>query len=185
MRAIGIVILCEVGGSAVTETARLCQEDTVINRFSSAGAAALAAAVLLTVGAFGASTANAGLNCVIGTPTVGTDSVPEAAVAQVAPTCTPTQPAQIRSATPTQTATPKATDTVEPSATVAASTSTPVPPAPSATKAGGGVGAGIQGPNTGTGGGTSGGLSVWLEGAIALVVIGGGTLAYGLRRRSA
>jgi len=159
----------------------LCQEDRLINRFTLSGTIAVGvAAAMLLMSSLSASPARAGENCTIGEPVE-----PSGITAlQELPTCTPTV-GIIKSATPTSTATPEATETelTEPSATVAPST--PVPPAATATKAGGGVGAGIQGPNTGTGdGGSGGGLTLWVTGAVALIVIGGGSVAYGLRRRS-
>ena len=129
-----------------------------------------------------APTVSAGITCVTVTPTIALGTIPQAFTSQQLPICTATSPAQVRSATPTITATPAATDTPVPP-TSAPSTSTPVPPAATATTAGGGVGAGIQGPNTGTGA-TSGGGAPWLLVAMAaLALLGGGTLAYGVRRR--
>lgn len=83
--------------------------------------------------------------------------------------------------TPTQTSTAESTNT-------AVATSTPQvvnTPAPSATRpSGGNEGVSVKPPNTGSGG-ASGGPGIWLValGAI-LVASGGGSLLYGVRRRS-
>ena len=163
----------------------------MVNRFTLVGTAALVAAIaLLGFSARQAGTAFAGITCVTVTDTPGplTMSQTSGGVtlvgfhAQVA-ICTPTSPAQVRSATPTSSATAAASSTAVP-ATRAPSTATPVPPAATATTPGGGVGSGIQGPNTGTGDGSSGGTAWWLVASfVALVALGGGTLAYGVRHR--
>lgn len=94
-----------------------------------------------------------------------------------------TAPAVVRSATPTRTATPQATDTE-----LAAPATATVPPAPPAspTKVGGGVGAGITGPNTGSGAAAPSGAPVralLLTLAAVLAVAGGGIAATGRVRR--
>jgi len=99
-------------------------------------------------------------------------------------TCTPTPPQIVRTATPTFTVTPAATNTSAP-ATQAPVTNTPVPPAPSATSPSGApAGAAIQPPNTGSGpSGAGPSVLPLLMGAVALMVAGGGTLAVAARRR--
>jgi hypothetical protein len=61
-------------------------------------------------------------------------------------------------------------------------TNTPVPP--TKTPSGGNEGASVRPPNTGTGDGSRGGVSVWLVAAGGLLaMVGGGSLLAGMRRR--
>lgn len=158
-----------------------------------AGSAALVAGMFaVAFGAFGAgSAAQAGQTTVIpcdatptATPTeiILTGRIGGGNVVFVAgettqspvPTCTPTSPAHTH--TPTPSATPE--DTATPGVT-----STPVPASPTNTPSGD-PGGDVSPPDTGTGPGDNGGMNYWFVIAgLALLTVGGGAVALGMRRR--
>src|SRR5581483_416554 len=161
------------------------------NRLIMIGTAAIAAAAAMVVLATAPGSALAGAPAPTSTSTATSTSVAcvtptaqvqlDIAAQQAQPLCTST-PVIVRSATPSVTATEKpATNT----AVVTAAANTPVPPAATATKAGGGAGGQVTGPNTGTGDATGGGgVSLWLIIAGAVLATGGaGAVAAGIRRR--
>ena len=157
-----------------------------IRKFTTLGAAGLLAGVMLlgvAASNHGASSVQAGNGCT--TPTVTINSSQQSTVQQpcVTPSEVPTE-GRVKTHTPTQTSTAEATNT-------AVATSTPQvvntqAPAPSATRpSGGNEGASVRPPNTGSGGGTSGGAGIWLVALGAmLVALGGGSLIFGVRRRA-
>ena len=126
------------------------------------------------------------VTCVIDTPTPAATATVVITSLQELPTCTPTSVVIVRTATPTAPATAAATATpVPPTAAPATEVPTQAPPTATNTPLGGGVGAGVSGPNTGTGDGTAGGSGMrWTAAlAVALIVLGGGAIAYGAKRR--
>lgn len=119
--------------------------------------------------------------CINGSPTPLPDSVAGVvANVQELPQCTPTR-ARIKTHTPTSTPTAGPTDTPVPS------TPAPTQPPATATQPGGGAGGqGVRPPDTGTGTTASGGnidRSLLVFGTLFLV-LGGGSLFAGVRRRS-
>ena len=116
------------------------------------------------------------------TPQAGNVAAGRIQAAQVAPTCTPaasSTPVRLKTHTPTATATPKpVTNTPVPN--------TPTPPTLVPTRrAGGNEGVAVKPPDTGAGpgaGGAAGPLAVLF--GVALLMLGGGGIAVGARRRN-
>ena len=167
-----------------------------MNRSLSVGALAVTVAVVILGASFAVdgSRAFAGLTTstptsttgpATATPCGGSPSNAAAAVVeavQVAPTCTAV--AVAHTATPTASATSIATATSVP-ATAAPNTAVPNTPVPTATpRGGGGAGAAIGPPNTGSGDATSSSVMPWqLMIAGVFAVVGAGLLVDGLRKQ--
>lgn len=163
-----------------------------LNRFTSIGVVAIAAAVVM----MGMAYATSG---VIHAQSVPCDATPTEEIssiqggndfqaAQIAPACTATstQSATVtqgpfKTYTPTSSPTPApSTNTPVPAPTQPPATNTPVPPAA------GNEGVAVKPPNTGSGGGSGGGsaMPIWLLAAgLALAGIGGSAVFAGMRRR--
>ena len=161
-----------------------------LNKWMLSGAAAVAAgALMISMGYATSGVVHAGNQVPCGsTPFVpiATPMIEEDSIGSTGPDLTIASQREECTATPTvgrlKTHTPTATSTPAPK------TPTPVPPtiAPTNTRApqNGNEGVSVKPPNTGTGGGASGGTSMWLLmlGA-ATIVFGGGALVTGMRRR--